>query len=200
MFVYTLIERFFPHGFAAGYLEKYAQPIMRFTNQLVDQKNQSYTFADAYLSAVAIKRAMQLKAYTPKNSNKIVLNMVDYEMSITDEFHGATFSWMLSNTNEIGKPREDDNHRRALTLKFHKKYRDFVTDVYLDHVMQKGKEVLGKNQQRKLYTNNSRDDCYKEEMWSHVMFNHPATFDSLYLKAINQTKSILGYCHIYGFF
>ncbi|KAI3961284.1 hypothetical protein MKX01_006998 [Papaver californicum] len=190
MFLYTLIERFFPYGFLHKYVEKYFQRILRFTNlhvqisidefsgELVDQKNQSYTYTEAYLSDVAIKRAMQLKAYTPKNSNKLVLNMVDYEMTITDEFHGATFWWMLTNANEIGKPRKIDAYR-SLTLTFRKKYRHLVTDMYLDHVMEKGKQVLEQNQQRRLYTNNSRDDWYKQEMWSHVVFNHPATFDNL---------------------
>lgn len=190
MFFYTLIERFFPHGFVHQYVEKYWKRMLRFTNryiqitideysgELVDQKNQSYTFADAYLSAVAIQRALQLKAYTPKNSNKLVLSMVDYEMTTPDEFQGVTLWWMLSNTNEIGEPRKVDTSR-SLTLTFHKKYRHFVTEKYLDHVMEKGKEVLAQNQQRKLYTNNSRDNWYEQEMWSHVVFNHPATLDNL---------------------
>ncbi|MCL7031820.1 hypothetical protein MKW94_021896 [Papaver nudicaule] len=190
MFLYTMIERFFPYGFLHKYIEQYVQRILRFTNlyvqisieeysgELIDQKNQSYTYTEAYLSAIAIQRAMQLKAYTPKNSKKLVLNVVDYEMTITDQFQGATFWWMLTNANEIGKPRKIDN-LRALTLTFSKWHRQLVMDMYLDHVMEKGKELLERNQQRKLYTNNSRDDWYKQEMWSHVVFNHPATFDTL---------------------
>ncbi|KAI3896995.1 hypothetical protein MKX03_015819 [Papaver bracteatum] len=190
MFLYTLIERFFPHGFVRQYVDKYIQLVVRFFNrhiqisideysgELVDQKDQSYTFSDAYLSAIEIQHALQLKVHTPKNSNKRVLSMIDYEMTITDEFHGATFSWMLSNTNEIGKPRKVDDNR-SLTLKFLKKYRHVFLEKYLDHVMEKGKELLEQNQQRKLYTNNRRDNWYKKKMWSHVVFNHPATLDNL---------------------
>ncbi|XP_026431417.1 AAA-ATPase ASD, mitochondrial-like [Papaver somniferum] len=201
MFLYTLIERFFPHGFVRQYADKYIQLIVRFFNRhiqtsideysgkLVDQKDQSYTFADAYLSAIAIQHALQLKVHTPKNSNKRILSMIDYEMTITDEFHGATFSWMLSNTNEIGKPRKVDDNR-SLALKFLKKHRHVFLDEYLDHVMEKGKELLEQNQQRKLYTNNSRDNWYKKKMWSHVVFNHPATFDKLAMDKEKKEDSI----------
>ncbi|MCL7024244.1 hypothetical protein MKW94_014310 [Papaver nudicaule] len=107
MFVITLIERLFPYGFLHKLIEKYITPrILRFINlyvqisidehsgELIDQKNQSYTYAEAYLNAIGINRAMQLKAHTPKNSNKVILNMVDFEMSIADEFNGETFWWM----------------------------------------------------------------------------------------------------------
>ncbi|KAI3976159.1 hypothetical protein MKX01_029215 [Papaver californicum] len=33
--------------------------------------------------------------------------------------------------------------------------------------MEKGKEIFEQNQQRKLYTNSSREDWYRKEMWSH---------------------------------
>ncbi|MCL7025456.1 hypothetical protein MKW94_025180 [Papaver nudicaule] len=190
MFLYTMIERYSPHGLLHKHVDKYMQRILRFTNpsvqisideysgHVMDQKNQSYTYTEAYLSDVGMKSAMQIKAHTPKNSQKLVLEMVDYEMTITDQYHGATFWWMLTNANEIGKPRRYDNvNQRALTLTFHKRYRDIVLDMYLDHVMEKGKEVLAKNQQRRLYTNSG--EYYHGEMWSHVVFNHPATFDTL---------------------
>ncbi|MCL7024243.1 hypothetical protein MKW94_014309 [Papaver nudicaule] len=45
--------------------------------------------------------------------------------------------------------------------------------------MEKGKQVLEQNQQRKLYTNNPKRRCYKDGHWSHVVFDHPATFDTL---------------------
>ncbi|MCL7038091.1 hypothetical protein MKW94_008333 [Papaver nudicaule] len=190
MVLYKMIEHFFPYGFLHTHVEKYTQRILRCTNlyvqisideytgELIDQKNQSYTFTEAYLNATALKHAMQLTACTAKNSEKLVLNMVDYEMTITDEFHGAKFYWMLTSTNEFGKPRKVDNDR-SLTVTFHKRNRKLVMDMYLDHVMEKGRELLERNQQRKLYTNNSRDDWYKQEMWSHVIHNHPATFDNL---------------------
>ncbi|KAI3897724.1 hypothetical protein MKW92_043851 [Papaver armeniacum] len=110
--------------------------------------------------------------------------MVDYDMTITDEYYGTKFWWMLTCAEEFGKPRKhhvgDDYQkpRRALTLTFRKQDRMLVTDYYLNHVTEKGKEILAKNQQRKLYTNHSRDD-YLKVLWGHVLFNHPASFDTL---------------------
>ncbi|KAI3896998.1 hypothetical protein MKX03_015822 [Papaver bracteatum] len=48
--------------------------------------------------------------------------------------------------------------------------------------MEKGKEILAKIQQRKLYTNHSRDD-YEDELWGHVVFDHPSSFDTLAMDA-----------------
>ncbi|KAI3976158.1 hypothetical protein MKX01_029214 [Papaver californicum] len=60
---------------------------------------------------------MQLKAYTGKHSKKLLFNMVDYEMTINDEFQGARFWWMLSNSEEIGTPRKTDTNE-SVTLTF----------------------------------------------------------------------------------
>ncbi|XP_026431418.1 AAA-ATPase At3g28540-like [Papaver somniferum] len=193
-------DNFFPHGYLHELKEQYITPhFNRLTkhyakisideypaDQLIDQKNQSYTYTEAYLSTIGIKSAMQLKAFTPKNSSSFLLTMVDYEMSITDEYYGTKFSWKLTSAKDFGKPRKHDEEykrpRRSLTLSFRKQDRLLVTDYYLNHVMEKGKEVLAKNQQRKLYTNHSRDD-YEEELWGHVVFNHPASFDTLAMDA-----------------
>ncbi|KAI3851920.1 hypothetical protein MKW98_019919 [Papaver atlanticum] len=194
-----IIEYLFPHGFLHKLREQYITPhINRFTklyvqisideypdDQLIDQKNQAYTFTEAYLSALGMDSAMQLKAYNPKNSSKLILNMVDYELSIRDEFHGSTFWWMLTSAKEFGKPRKDDrdNPQRAFTLTFLKKDRLLVRNKYLNHVMEKGKEIFVQNQHRKLYTNNPKERWYKETTWSHVVFNHPSAFDNLAMDA-----------------
>ncbi|KAI3849655.1 hypothetical protein MKW92_044593 [Papaver armeniacum] len=49
--------------------------------------------------------------------------------------------------------------------------------------MEKGKEIFEQNHHRKLYTNNLKERWYKETTWSHVVFNHPATFDNLSMDA-----------------
>ncbi|KAI3950159.1 hypothetical protein MKW92_044473 [Papaver armeniacum] len=193
-----VMDNFFPHGLLHEIKDQYITPhFNRLTkryakisideypaDQLIDQKNQSYTYTEAYLSTLGIKSAMQLKAFTPKNSSNFILSMVDYDMTITDEYYGTKFWWMLTCAEEFGKPRKhhvgDDYQkpRRALTLTFRKQDRLLVTDYYLNHVTDKGKEILAKNQQRKLYTNHSRDD-YLKVLWGHVLFNHPASFDTL---------------------
>jgi len=47
-------------------------------------------------------------------------------------------------------------------------------------VIEKGKAIKVQKRQRKLFTNNSHyDHDYKKLEWSHVPFEHPATFDTL---------------------
>ncbi|KAI3853816.1 hypothetical protein MKX03_000921 [Papaver bracteatum] len=115
-----IIEYLFPDGFLRKLREQYITPHIN-----------------------RMDSAMQLKAYNPKNSSKLILNMVDYELSIRDEFHGSTFWWMLTSAKEFGKPRKDDrdNPQRAFTLKLLKKDRLLVRNKYLNHVMEKSKEI-----------------------------------------------------------
>lgn len=82
-------------------------------------------------------------------------------------------------------PASDE--KRFLTLKFHRRYKDMVTGLYLNHVIQKGKEIVIENRQRKLYTNNPSSGYYgyKKTLWSHVVFDHPATFNNI---AMDPTK------------
>lgn len=47
--------------------------------------------------------------------------------------------------------------------------------------MTKGKEIKRRNKQRKLYTNsaNNKFSSRKQTMWSHIVFEHPATFETM---------------------
>ncbi|KAJ1379560.1 hypothetical protein SESBI_46782 [Sesbania bispinosa] len=65
--------------------------------------------------------------------------------------------------------------------------RDLTTVSYIKHVLKEGREMALRNRQRKLYTNNSSSAWYgyKQSKWSHIVFEHPATFETL---AIEQNK------------
>lgn len=51
----------------------------------------------------------------------------------------------------------------------------------MKHVIQQGKEITVRHRQRKLYTNDSGNkwQIYKQTTWSHIVFEHPATFETL---------------------
>ncbi|MCI04483.1 putative mitochondrial chaperone BCS1-B-like [Trifolium medium] len=78
-------------------------------------------------------------------------------------------------------PYYQEQEKRFYKLTFHKKYRDTITGSYLDHVMKEGKEIRLRNRQRKLYTNSPgyKWPSYKQTMWSHIVFEHPATFETM---------------------
>ncbi|KAK9116945.1 hypothetical protein Sjap_015892 [Stephania japonica] len=76
-----------------------------------------------------------------------------------------------------GSPKK----RRYYKLTFHKKHRELVTDLYLNHVLEEGKKIRIRNRQRKLFTNNRIDGASRnnDKMWSHVSFDHPASFRTM---------------------
>ncbi|CAN1162837.1 AAA-ATPase At3g28580 [Linum perenne] len=79
--------------------------------------------------------------------------------------------------------KEATDEKRYYKLTFHKQHRNLVIGPYLSHVLKEGRAIKVRNRQRKLYTNNGSH-------WSHVMFEHPATFDTLGMEA-EKKKEIL---------
>ncbi|RVW35548.1 AAA-ATPase ASD, mitochondrial [Vitis vinifera] len=113
---------------------------------------EAYTAVEAYLSTNSSKNAKRLKAEIAKDCSSLVLSMDEHER-VTDEFRGA-------------------------------KVWEIMTDNYLEHVVKEGKEIGVRNRQRKLYTNcsNHRWPSHNQPMWSHVAFEHPATFETIALE------------------
>ncbi|OVA08017.1 AAA+ ATPase domain [Macleaya cordata] len=204
MFLYTMFQRYFPHRLRV-YITKYVNRILGYTDPYMEisiyeftenlnQRNGAYTAIQTYLSSKSSKNAKRLKAQIGINNKKLVLSMEDNEV-MTDEFQGAKLRWYISRTprqtQSSSSYRAASDESRYLTLKFHQRYRDIVTGLYLNHVLEKGKAKLMRNRQRKLYTNNSRDDFWcKRALWSHVAFDHPATFDNLAMDPMKKKEII----------
>jgi ATP-dependent 26S proteasome regulatory subunit len=66
-------------------------------------------------------------------------------------------------------------------LSFHKRHRKLVEHEYLKHVLEKGRVVTIQRRQRRLFTNTPSSNWYgyRSSVWSHVQFEHPATFDTI---------------------
>ncbi|KAI3926552.1 hypothetical protein MKX01_011448 [Papaver californicum] len=182
MFIYTLIQRYFPNRLR-NYVLIYVNQILAFTRNIQItvheytgdlQRNVAYSAIEAYLSSKSSKDFKRLTAQVGRNSKKRVFTMDDNE-SMTDEFRGAKLCWRASKTIRENKTSfySLNEVKRALTLEFHQRCREMVTGVYLNHIMEKGMTILTRNRQRKLYTN-----C-RYGYWSHVVLDHPATFDNI---------------------
>uniref|UniRef100_J3MJ63 AAA+ ATPase domain-containing protein n=1 Tax=Oryza brachyantha TaxID=4533 RepID=J3MJ63_ORYBR len=132
-----------------------------------------------------------LKAEPAKGADALVLSMGDNE-EVADVFRGATVWWFAYSR----PPREDGAagfywggraaraDRRFYRLCFLERDRDVVLADYLPHVRREGRAVMVKNRQRKLFTNlagDSWDDDGRwcDSVWSHVVFEHPKTFETL---------------------
>ncbi|CAN6708692.1 unnamed protein product [Malus baccata var. baccata] len=167
----------------ANFFDPYVQITFdEHTNQFRKQ-SEVYSAIQSYLSTKFSARVRRLKAHDVKNSKSLVLSMDDNE-EITDEFQGITFSWasvkrMANQTSFSIYPQS--NEKKCYKLTFHRRYRDILTGSYLDHVIKEGKAISASNRQRKLYINNPAEDwnSYRGTKWSHIVFEHPATFESL---------------------
>lgn len=111
--------------------------------------------------------------------------MDDHE-EVIEQLDGAKLAWASIKTTVPKTPplsylhATGSDEKRCCRLTFHNRYRGMVTDRYLDQVMEEEKAIVLRKGQRKLYTNNSSDGWYgsKREMLSHVVFEHPALFQT----------------------
>ncbi|EXB47696.1 hypothetical protein L484_010480 [Morus notabilis] len=193
MFVYAMFQQYFPYQFLS-YFAKYSDKVLGFVYPYIRikfdeypgdrfKRNEVYTAIKTYLSANSSARAKRLKAHDIKDSKSLVLSIDDNE-EVTDEFEGVKLWWTSHTSSPKNNtfswyPNSDD--KRSYTLTFHRRHRDLITTSYLGHVVKEGKAIEVKNRQRKLYTNGSNESWYggKRTKWSHVLFEHPATFDTL---------------------
>nr|GMD03553.1 AAA-ATPase ASD, mitochondrial-like [Ipomoea batatas] len=194
MVLWATFDKYCPYEFR-GYFKKYAKKLRSLVYPYIHitfnefsghgfNGSKAYNAIERYLSANSSAQAKRLKAEDIKDSQTLVLSM-DYHEEVTDEFNGVKVWWTSGqdhpNRQTISFYSRDDA-KRYFTLKFHKNHRDFVTGAYLKHVLDEGEAITVKDRRRKLYTNCKSDGGYysfRRGMWTHVVFEHPATFDTL---------------------
>ncbi|KAH7847294.1 hypothetical protein Vadar_024338 [Vaccinium darrowii] len=194
MFIWAMFKQYCPFEMQ-GQFQKYAQKLVslvypyihitfhEFSAEGFHERSKAYAAIERYLSTNSTARAKRLKADMVRDSKSLVLTMDDHE-EITDVFMGLKVWWASS--KNIPKAQVlslyGNEEKRYYTLKFHRRNREIIYGLYLNHVMDEGKAIAAKNRQRKLYTNNRTEQWvgrFQRTMWSHVVFEHPATFDTL---------------------
>ncbi|XP_013593649.1 PREDICTED: probable mitochondrial chaperone BCS1-B [Brassica oleracea var. oleracea] len=192
MFTYTIFRRWFPH--VGDHLEPFFQRLFSRFYPYIQIKFHEYSGEhfkrseskatsgiQSYLSKDSSLRAKKLKANTTKGSKSLVLSM-DNREEITDEFESVTVWWQskkVRNTRQSFSFYPAADEKRYYTLKFHRRDREVIIERYLDHVMKEGKMIKMKNRERKLYSNTPGQNHRNQTKWSHVTFEHPASFDTL---------------------
>ncbi|KAI3828642.1 hypothetical protein L1987_02750 [Smallanthus sonchifolius] len=160
MFIWAIFQQWF-HDQFRGHIEMYAHKLIGYVYPYVQinfheyhaeyfERSKAYAAIERYLSANSSNRAKRLKANVVKDSESVVLSMDDYE-EVTDEFNGVTIWWNSNKTVPDQRTLfsiRDDDERRFYRLTFHRKHRDFVTKVYLKHVLDEGKAIAVKTRQR----------------------------------------------------
>ncbi|KAF8408033.1 hypothetical protein HHK36_007173 [Tetracentron sinense] len=193
MFVWAIVRQYFPYELRR-HLEKYTHRLISFAYPYIRisiheftgsrmKRSEAYAAVEAYLSVNSSKSAKKLKAEMGKDSSNLVLSMDEHER-VEDEYKGVKLWWALSKIASSA-PRSmsyyPEPERRYYRLTFHKRHRELISGSYLEYVVKEGKAIKVKNRQRKLFTNSAgnRWSIFKHTMWSHISFEHPATFETL---------------------
>ncbi|PWA96594.1 AAA+ ATPase domain-containing protein [Artemisia annua] len=210
MFVWAIVGKWFPKE-SQEYFEKYFHKIISYIYPYIEitfheyqgddfERSKAYVAIERYLSSNSSNKAKRLKANVVKDCEPIVLSMDDYEEvqddmddyeEVKDEFKGIQIWWTASKTippqRAMFSYRDDDGEKRYYKLTCKREHRDIITKSYVQHVLDEGKAIAVKTRQRKLYTNNKSESWsgYRRTMWSHIIFEHPSTFDTL---AMDPTK------------
>ncbi|XP_038716193.1 AAA-ATPase ASD, mitochondrial-like [Tripterygium wilfordii] len=193
MFIWAIFRDHFPYQIR-GFIERYFHRLMNLVYPYIQitfpeltgermKRSEAYSRIESYLSANSTKHAKRLKADVVKDSQSLILSMDDQE-EVADEYNGIKLWWVavkhISQSQSFSY-RATSEERRFYKLTFHKRDREIITGSYIDHVLREGKAIAAKNRERKLFTNNPSNnwDYYKATKWSHVIFEHPASFDTL---------------------
>ncbi|KDP31184.1 hypothetical protein JCGZ_11560 [Jatropha curcas] len=193
MFLWAIFRQYCPYEIRR-YMEKYSQRMMSFFYPYIKisiheytgerlRRSEAYSAVEAYLSVNSSKCAKRLKAEMGRDCSNLILSMDEYER-VTDEFQGIRVWWVSSKVLSPSQSMYPQQEKRYYKLTFHKNHREIITGAYLPYVVREGKEIRVRNRQRKLYTNSPgyKWPSYKQTMWSHIVFEHPATFDTMALE------------------
>ncbi|KAI3726071.1 hypothetical protein L1987_65868 [Smallanthus sonchifolius] len=196
MFVWAIIQQYFPYN-VRNFLDKYSQRFLTFFYPYIQitfneftgerfKRSEAYSAIETYLGKTTSTQAKRLKADVIKNNTQpLSLSMDDHE-EVADDYNGVKVYWasgknILKTQTFSFYPNTDE--KRYYKLTFHKRYRELILRDYLNHVLKEGKEIKVKNRLRKLYTNNGAQ-------WSHVMFEHPASFKTLAMDPVKKQEII----------
>ncbi|KAF8013037.1 hypothetical protein BT93_I1029 [Corymbia citriodora subsp. variegata] len=203
--IWAMFQQYIPPQLRQ-HVEWYTHKLVRLVNPYVQivfpefageklKSSEAYTAIQNYLMENATTRAKRLRADSVKDSSQSLILSMDNHEEVTDVFKGVKVWWSSSKTNPKNMsfsfyPKTED--RRFYRLTFHWRHRELITQSYVKHILTEGKAIAIKNRQRKLYTNNPSDNWhgYKRTRWSHVVFEHPATFETLAMEP-NKKQEIL---------
>lgn len=71
----------------------------------------------------------------------LVLNLDNNEV-VTDEFLGVEVLWSLTKIVSSARSGSSNKHERIYDLTFHQRYREMMTEKYINHVLKEGMEII----------------------------------------------------------
>ncbi|KAL5722485.1 hypothetical protein ACHQM5_006001 [Ranunculus cassubicifolius] len=204
-FLYALFHKYCPTNLQ-HLLQRYTQKLFSIFNPYIEiciheysgdrwTQSEAYVAIQTYVGTLSSTEAKRLEAYIHNDSKKLSFSLGDYE-EVSDLYQGTTVWWKFvkvsSKTQSISFYPSKTDEKKYYKLTFHRKNRELVTNMYLNHVLQVGKALAMKCRKKKLYTNKPMTswDGGSKSMWSSVSFDHPSTFKTLALEA-DKKKDII---------
>ncbi|KAI9154101.1 hypothetical protein LWI28_020899 [Acer negundo] len=201
--VWTMFQRYFPLHLQA-YIDQYLRRLVKAFDPYIHikfyeyssdrfRRSEAYIAIENYLSSKSTDQAKRLKGDYVKQGKSLVLGM-DNEEVVLDDFQGVKLFWSKLETHNRSTTISyyPTSGKMYYKLSFHNRYRESITKSYLNYVLEEGKAIGARNRQKKLYTNNPNDDrSYHNTRWSHVVFEHPATFDTLAMDPKRRRRSLM---------
>lgn len=198
MFIKAMYEQYLPHQWRNSihsFIYRYTDRIVRIFSPYLDitfeeytgerfSRSEAYTTIETYLSEKTSEKARGLKGNFVKGGKALVLGIADNE-EVTDEHQGVKVWWTSRKSFAKSQtitfyPGSDEKRHYKLT--FHGRHRKFITESYLNYILDEGKAIAIRNRQRKLFTNvKEQNGSYysRGSLWSHVEFKHPANFNTI---------------------
>ncbi|CAM8933673.1 unnamed protein product [Rhodiola kirilowii] len=204
MFVWATLQNIYPVQILQYHVDQlllklgaYFNPYIhiRFDEYIGYRSSEAFVAIETYLGPKSISQARELKGHVVKHSKNLQLTMGEVE-DFSDDFKGTKLWWASRKskpeTQSISFYPQSDSGKRYYKLTFRKKDREVVTGEYLSYVLEQGKAIQLRNQQRRLYTNNPSSQWYdyKKNLWSHIAFEHPSTFDTLAMDSAKKEQII----------
>ncbi|PIN05997.1 AAA+-type ATPase [Handroanthus impetiginosus] len=137
-------------------------------NDSTQQENQFYRRVSLYLNSLpSLEDSDFTNLVSGKNPNNIVLSPDDDQV-IHDTFLGARLSWV----NKIQRDDKNQIASRSFLLRIMKKDKRRILQPYFQHIHTVSDDIEHRRKELRIYNNSNGK-------WKSVVFNHPASFDSL---------------------
>jgi len=194
IFICTIAKQYLPPEFydmfskwmrkVIGILSSYISVVIEENDGI--KVSEVYEAVQTYLSVRSSSAAKRLKLKKPQNNKEFTFSM-DRNEQIEDEYEGIKLWWVFHSSErkqQLMFRWKSSDEKRSYELTFHKKHKQKIFDEYLPHIMDEAKALEIRSRYRKIYINqsNSRDHEYRNRVWTPVVFDHPATFDTLALE------------------
>ncbi|XVF45322.1 hypothetical protein PTKIN_Ptkin02bG0196500 [Pterospermum kingtungense] len=195
MLVRTFAREFIPRELRNYIFLKIKDLVVSFSSELTVvieeydglNSNHLYKAAELYLEPTIPPGTKRIRVTMPKKEGKISLSLEKNE-EIIDNFNGVQVKWKFVSKDIRSKHIHGSDPSRPkfqseirfFELSFHMKHKEMILNTYMQHILEKSKQLKEKKKSLKLLTlRYDRMTGRGADTWQSVNLDHPATFQTL---------------------